>query len=163
MELGCHSWTDCLAAELFSTLGSPSTVFVTLFRTTVERASCKSTQFASHWQGRHHLNVYCSGGGSPYVVSVDIKPKQTNTSDLLLQSPELCAQRGVELSYGEVSCTFFCFRLFSTVVSLDTVLTIPACPMLALCALLTGVILKGLTLRKYGLEFCVCMFYFMFV
>ena len=84
--------------------------------------------------------------------------KQTNISDLLLQSPELCAQGGEELGSREVSCTFFCLRLFSTVVSLDTVLTIPA-----LCALLTGVILNGLTLRKYGFDVRACMFYAMFV
>ena len=30
---------------------------------------------------------------------------------------------------------------------------------LALCALLTGVILKGLTLRKVMSDVCVCMFY----
>ena len=29
----------------------------------------------------------------------------------------------------------------------------------ALCALLTGVILKGLTLRKFVSDVCVCMFY----
>ena len=31
--------------------------------------------------------------------------------------------------------------------------------MLALCALLTGVILKGLTLRKFVFDVCACMFY----
>ena len=30
---------------------------------------------------------------------------------------------------------------------------------LALCAVLTGVILKGLTLRKLVFDVCVCMFY----
>ena len=33
----------------------------------------------------------------------------------------------------------------------------------ALCALLTGVILKGLSLQKYVFDVCVCMFCFMFV
>ena len=84
MELGCHSWTNCLAVELFSTLGSPSTIFVTLFRTTVGRASCKSTQFASYWRCPYHLNVYCSGGGGPYVISVDLEPKQTNKHQWLV-------------------------------------------------------------------------------
>ena len=38
--LGSHSWTGYLAAELFSTVGFLNTVFVTLFRASVERASC---------------------------------------------------------------------------------------------------------------------------
>ena len=33
----------------------------------------------------------------------------------------------------------------------------------ALCALLTGVILKGLSLQKYVFDVCACMFCFMFV
>ena len=36
VELGFHSWADCLAAELFSAVGSLDTVFVTLFCTSVE-------------------------------------------------------------------------------------------------------------------------------
>ena len=36
--------------------------------------------------------------------------------------------------------------------------TIPACPSL-MCALLTGVMLKGLILRKFVSDVCVCMFY----
>ena len=39
MELGSHSWMDCLAAKLFlNSCFSADTVFVTLFRTAVETA-----------------------------------------------------------------------------------------------------------------------------
>ena len=38
VELGSHSWMDCLAAELFLSSGFLDIVFVTLFRTAVEAA-----------------------------------------------------------------------------------------------------------------------------
>ena len=38
MELGSHSWMGCRAAELFLNSCFSDTVFVTLFRTAVERA-----------------------------------------------------------------------------------------------------------------------------
>ena len=36
MELGCHSWMDCLATELFLNSRFPDTVLVTLFHTAAE-------------------------------------------------------------------------------------------------------------------------------
>ena len=41
MELGSHSWMDCLAAELFLNSCFSDTVFVTLFCAAVETASSK--------------------------------------------------------------------------------------------------------------------------
>ena len=38
VELVCHSWMDCLAAELFLDSRFPDTVLVTLFHTAVETA-----------------------------------------------------------------------------------------------------------------------------
>ena len=38
VELGSHSWMDCLAAELFLNSCLSDTVFVTLFHTAVETA-----------------------------------------------------------------------------------------------------------------------------
>ena len=41
VELGSHSWMDCLAAELFLNSCFSDTVFVTLFCAAVETASSK--------------------------------------------------------------------------------------------------------------------------
>ena len=58
MELGCHSWMDCLPAELFLSSCFSDTVFVTLLRTAVETASSGVlAQVASHWRGPHLLNI----------------------------------------------------------------------------------------------------------
>ena len=49
--------------HLLPTVGSVGTVFVTLFGTAVERASCKSTHVALLWRVPHHFDICCSGGG----------------------------------------------------------------------------------------------------
>ena len=56
-----HGWMDCLAAELFLSSGFSDTVFVTLFRTAVERANYIVHKFASHWRGPHLLLVVAGG------------------------------------------------------------------------------------------------------
>ena len=45
VELGSHSWMDCLVAELFPNSSFPDTVFATLFRTAVETAVSKVHRF----------------------------------------------------------------------------------------------------------------------
>ena len=61
----CRSCQACLAAELFSTVGFANTVFVTLFPTTVEGASCEvhKFQFALAAWLPTNFNICCSGGG----------------------------------------------------------------------------------------------------
>ena len=56
MELGSHSWMDCLAAELVLSSRFSNTVFVTLFRTAVGTAICEVYPLLRH-SGPHRLNI----------------------------------------------------------------------------------------------------------
>ena len=48
MELGCHSWMDCLTAELY--LNSCFSDTVALFCMVVERTSCGVHKLPYHWK-----------------------------------------------------------------------------------------------------------------
>ena len=46
-----------------ATIGSLDTVFATLFRTTIQRASCGVRKLLRIGEFPHHLDICCSGGG----------------------------------------------------------------------------------------------------
>ena len=67
MELGCHSWVDCLVAGLFWTVAFSDTVPVTLFRAAAERASCEYTSCLALAESPPW---HCSGGGWKSIRSL---------------------------------------------------------------------------------------------